>query len=295
MNRVVPFISGHHPAQNGACSGAAIRQHAWTRHHARTLEGFADGMAKCPEDDGRARPVAMADGVTVADLAGREANHRIKNNLHLLASMLTFRARRTTAPTARQALHEAVACIHAIASVHESLAHGGTTGDVAIGAMLRELCTLTGRLCPDIQVVCETEAVPAVLDAARAVPLILMINEMLINAVRHAYDRPAQTAAAQEVRVRLVADAAALSITVTDSGKGMAMPGTACPSGTGSTIVQGLATQIGATIQRCSMPGGGTVVVVRVPHSDIAPPMRGDDRHDGACHSAPAEPPAGDR
>lgn len=258
--------------------------------------GFADGMAKCPENHGRVRPVPTADGVTAApDLAGCEANHRIKNNLQLLAGMLTLQARRTAVPIASQVLLEAVACIHAIASVHESLAHGGTTGDVSIAVMLREICSLTGRLCPTIPVVCETETAPALLDATRAVPLILIINEILINAVRHAYDRPGQTAAAQEVRVRLIDDAAALSITVADRGKGMAKPGPTCPSGTGSTIVQGLATQIGAAIQRCPMPGGGTVVTVRLPRRDMAPSGCGDARHDGACHPAPAAPPAGSR
>lgn len=255
---------------------------------------FADNMVECPEDHECARPASTKDeGTVAAALARCEARHRIKNNLHLLASMLALQAQRTTAPAARLALQEAVICIHAIASVQESLTHDTTKEEISLAVMLRQICHLMGQLCPTIRVICETETAPALLDATRAVPLSLIVNELLTNAVRHAYDSSGQTAAAHEVRVRLVEEAAALSITVADTGKGMATEGSACLAGTGSTIVQGLARQIGAAIQRCPMPGGGTVMRVRLPRHDRAPSACDDDRHDGACQSAPVASPAG--
>lgn len=197
----------------------------------------------------------------------READHRIKNSLQLLAGMLVMRSTCNPDPQVKAALQEAIQCIRAIASTHQALAHSQTSREVAFDAMLCDVCTLADRISPGVCVVCEPGSGSVFLDAERAVPFVLVVNELITNAIRHAY-APSTDAMrdVNEVRVKLVADATALTVTVADTGRGMAEASSASWSaGLGSKIVRGLAAQIGATMKQCTAPNGGMIVTVQLP------------------------------
>jgi two-component sensor histidine kinase len=104
-----------------------------------------------------------------------------------------------------------------------------------------------------------------ILDADRAIPLGLVVSEVLTNALRHAFrGRDAGT-----VAVEARAETTHLIVCVRDNGVGMRQE--SGRTGLGSKIIRSLATQIDATIQIDGAPDVGTKVTLRLPMQQKKP------------------------
>lgn len=115
----------------------------------------------------------------------REANHRAKNTLQLVSSLLTLQTLSTTNADMRRTLQDCCGRIGIIAQLHQKtrLVQGEALVDFA--AYLRDMAndvTAAGRGCPVI-----TESDDAEVPAEAAVSLALIVNELVTNAARHAY------------------------------------------------------------------------------------------------------------
>ncbi|MGG5820704.1 sensor histidine kinase [Falsiroseomonas sp. HW251] len=203
---------------------------------------------------------ALRDAVAQMELLQREADHRIKNSLQLVASILRVQRGRVKDETAAALLEEAMARITAVAQAHAALQRSPDLGAADMGRMIAELCGFVGRLDPAIPVVCEREG-DTFLDVARAIPLGLVVTELLTNAVRHAY--PAGQGGTVRVRVVRAADGW-LEVEVRDHGVGMEEAAGAKGS-LGRELVRSLAQRIGAELATRTAPGQGTAVVLRIP------------------------------
>jgi two-component sensor histidine kinase len=147
-----------------------------------------------------------------------EVNHRVKNSLQQIASVVRLQARNVAHPDARDALDKTLSRIMAVGRVHEQLYRaGGEVGQFDAGlyadALARELVESMGR--DDIEL--ETEVEPASLDLRQAVPLALILNELITNALKYGYqtDRPCKIS----VRFGTVGEDYRLS--VSDNGVGL--------------------------------------------------------------------------
>ena len=120
------------------------------------------------------------------DLLLREADHRIKNSLQLVASLLSMQRSRSADAEAGAAFEAAISRVRAIAEAHRALFQSRDLRSVAFGRMLGDICTYVGALSPSIPIRCEASE-DIEIDAERAIPLGLVVNELLTNAVRHAY------------------------------------------------------------------------------------------------------------
>lgn len=179
-----------------------------------------------------------------------ELNHRMKNNLAMVSSMLALQARMSVGGTVRAHLMKAVDRIQAIADVHASLYRGSRKDDVDFAAYLGDLCErLGGSLIEDERVTLQVEAEPAVMPLDRAVALGVVVNELVTNAAKHAYPPPAHGI----ISVRLGRDAAGLVLSVGDSGQGL--PPDQATTGLGMRLVRSLVQQIGATLEIERHPG----------------------------------------
>jgi len=192
------------------------------------------------------------------DLLLREADHRVKNSLQLVASLLTLQRLRLADTDAAAALDDAVARVHAVAMAHRALLQSRDLATIAIDGMLADLCAHVGQLSESVTITC---AAPTGLDmdVERAIPLGLIVSELLTNAVRHAYPE----GASGTVAVTVSADDGTLTIAVADAGVG-AGPDAVHGRGLGTTIVNALARQIGARLETRSAAGAGTVVTLRL-------------------------------
>lgn len=209
---------------------------------------------------------ALREAVAARELLQREADHRIKNSLQLVSAMLRLQRDRVTDPDAAIALDEAVTRVAAVAQAHGALQGSADLKVIDAAEMVRDLCGFVGQLNPAVAIACRS-AGNTRLDTERAIPLGLVVNEVLTNAVRHAY--PAGTPGQVEVDVR--GEGNALVIELRDHGIGMA-PDAHRPGSLGRDLVRTLSAQIGARVEVGSVPGQGTTVTLRLPRPGAAAP-----------------------
>jgi len=114
------------------------------------------------------------------DMLLKEVNHRVKNSLQLVASLLNLQGRQVEDPKSRQAFEDAVSRVGAIAQVHEQLYKNDDVSKVEFGSYLRTLCTLYGGE-GSVAIDAATLEIPT--DAA--IPLGLLTVELLTNALKH--------------------------------------------------------------------------------------------------------------
>ncbi len=128
-----------------------------------------------------------------------EIHHRVKNNLQTISSLLRIQARRLSSDEASRALQESIRRIAAIALVHEALSTEATD-DVDFCGVARVLAdtmrhSLTSQEQPiDFVVRCSVGKVPTEI----VTPLAVVLNELLQNAVDHAYPQAWVSAGADD-------------------------------------------------------------------------------------------------
>ncbi len=214
----------------------------------------------------RQREDALRAALDAQDVLMREADHRIKNSLQLVVSLLRLQIGQVREPEAKDALRAAVARVEAIGEAHLALQRSSDLKRLDLGQILHDLARRLGLLNPAVTVVCHAPT-GLMLDAEQAVPLGLVASELVTNAMRHAFPdgRPGT------VRLSAGVCGGVLGMTVADDGVGMA--DALAPSGLGSTVVAALGRQVGATLHRQSRPGQGMTVKLRLPMPVAGPPV----------------------
>jgi two-component sensor histidine kinase len=172
--------------------------------------------------------------------------------------VLRLQRGRVADPAAIAILDETIARIAAVAEAHAALHQSADLTRVDVGIMVRDLARHVGALNPDVAIRYDVTGSP-MLDAQRAIPLGLVVSELLTNALRHAYP-PGEPG---EVAVTVTGGPEALEVVVRDNGIGIAdRPGRT--GSLGAALVQSFAARIGATVETRSAAGQGTTVVLRL-------------------------------
>lgn len=178
------------------------------------------------------------------ELMLREGDHRIKNSLQVVASLLGLQARRETTDAAREAIHAAAARIQAVARIHDALQlnGGGDAPDIGaliatMSASLRDMAGAPRSI--EISVRAQSIKVPLTL----AQPLVLAVNELVINALRHAFPDDRTGA----IMITVARDCDGLRIDVSDNGVGLPA-GYAAGDGYGMTLVRAMIAKIGGRL-----------------------------------------------
>jgi PAS domain S-box-containing protein len=177
----------------------------------------------------------------------KEIHHRVKNNLQIINSLLALQAEKLSDPRVLEIFAESQNRVRAMAMVHESLYRSGDLARVRFAAHVDTLCAhLFRSYSAASRVRCELDIADVRLDLDRAIPCGLIINELVSNALKHAFpgDR------AGRVCVRLEAlPASAYALTVCDDGVGLSTEIEPERSGTlGLQLVADLTHQIGGTM-----------------------------------------------
>ncbi|GIU86775.1 MAG: histidine kinase [Acidimicrobiia bacterium] len=197
------------------------------------------------------------------DATIREIHHRVKNNLQTIASLLRLQTRRLASPEAKAALAESERRIRSIAIVHETLSR--EPGDlVDFSEIVRPLTRLVEDTAssPEAQIRFTVEGDAGELPGEVATPLAVVLNELMQNAVDHAFPEGTRDGA---VRVRLEREDGELLVEVVDNGVGLPAQFSLDHSrGLGLSIVQALVTgELGGSMEMRA--DGGTTVRVRIP------------------------------
>lgn len=194
----------------------------------------------------------------------RELNHRVKNNLQLLASLLSLRVGRESAGTGKEFLLQHLSRIKAISLVYDRYQESASTRYVDFSEFARDAVAEYAYAyeAGGLSFVCDAE--PGLLigmDAA--VPLALAMDEAVQNSVAHGF--PAGRGGTVSVGARRVGDF--LAVTVRDDGVGFDTS-TLSGESIGVTVLQGLAEQLGGKVDIRSPAAGsdrGTSVEFLLP------------------------------
>jgi two-component system, sensor histidine kinase PdtaS len=118
-------------------------------------------------------------------LLTREMSHRVKNSLASVLGLLRVQARSAQSEEVKNALRDASLRIATIAEVHDHLWRGAKIGFVDLPDFLGELCKKLGSTTEGYTLHCHAD--PLLLSADHAIPLGLLINELVTNAMKYAY------------------------------------------------------------------------------------------------------------
>lgn len=189
----------------------------------------------------------------------QEMAHRTKNDIAMVASVLSLQARGQAEPAARRALEAAIARVGVIAKAQERLRAAETGIRVDMADYLTALCGGLGDLLRDVRpIAVRVRADPVELTSSQAVSIGLIVNELVTNAFKYAF--PAGQGGAVDVEFRRRDDL--VEIVVSDNGVG-------CPAasadGLGSRLVRLLAAQMQGSVRRePADPGCRVAVAIRL-------------------------------
>ncbi len=190
----------------------------------------------------------------------KEINHRVKNSLQIVSSMLTLQIGSDANTEIQQRLMEASSRISAVARVHDRLYKSDEFEVVELGGYLRELCDdLNGAISGCSVEVAAADGIRVATD--RAISLGLITSELITNAVKHAYPEQANG----KIHVRLARrDAGHIELSVSDDGVGMPRNIDAREAESlGMRIVRAFARQLNAEFSVCERkPGSGFLIVM---------------------------------
>jgi two-component sensor histidine kinase/PAS domain-containing protein len=132
----------------------------------------------------------------------KEIYHRVKNNLQVVSSLLNLQSRRVTDATARQLLGDSAGRVKSMALVHEQLYRTENLSSIGLPEYLRQLAdNLVNVNRPlSTRVLLKVEVDELLVGVESAIPLGLVVNELVTNAYRHGY---AADAPAGEIVLRL--------------------------------------------------------------------------------------------
>ncbi len=201
------------------------------------------------------------------DATIREIHHRVKNNLQTVASLLRLQARRTNNPEGREALIESVRRVSSIALVHDALSMSvdeEVNLDAVVDRILPMMNDVAAPANMDTPIRVTRVGELGVLDADRATALVMVVTELVQNAIEHAFDGATKAGC---VTIRAERSARWLDVVVHDDGRGL-------PEGFSLEKADRLGLQIVRTLVSAELDGslgmhasptGGTDVVLRVP------------------------------
>jgi len=149
----------------------------------------------------------------------KEIHHRVKNNLQVISSLLSIQSRKTKDETAKEALNESKSRVHSMALIHQNLYKGNNNSGIQVDAYINNLCRdllhsfgeHSGRVNIDLNIE------PLFLDIDTLIPLGLIVNELVTNALKYAFPNDRQGV----ITVSLAEKDDVLQLNVADNGVGL--------------------------------------------------------------------------
>jgi PAS domain S-box-containing protein len=193
--------------------------------------------------------VRLREALAARDLLIAEVNHRVKNSLQMVTSILNLEGNGVEDETARRSLEAATARVRAVAAIHASLYEDENIQSVQIA---RYLDRLVEHLRASLSGIGEGTRVELDVDPIRvptdtAVTLSLAVNELVTNSFKHGSWNEGEGA----VLVRLHRDGTGMiALEVSDNGTGKGdKPLALTSSGLGKRLISGMAAQLGGTVE----------------------------------------------
>ena len=212
-------------------------------HDLAFLQGAANILGMAIERERHERKLTAA--LERQQFLLKDMNHRVKNSLAIVVSMLNLQARDITNPELTGHLNDAANRIAAIGKAHDQLSYGSDIERMDIGQYIKAICKDLDESVAQCEVV--TDAVNGiVVPTDQAISIALVVNELVTNAAKYAY----KNEAGGKIWIKVGReDHDAFSISVRDEGTGLPPDFDLYKAkGLGMRIVTAFAKQVNATI-----------------------------------------------
>ena len=226
------------------------------------------------------REAQLREATAQQELLMQEIHHRVKNNLQIVASLLNLQASRIRIPAARAEFQAARDRIRALATLHRHLYAHGQLHTINMRGFLVELCeqllAALGETPAGGRISLRIEATEIQISSDQAVPIALIVTEVVSNAVKYAF--PGGRSGHISVQLTVEADRSVVNLRIADDGVGIpagrAMTEAGMRDGIGLNLIKGFARQLGATVEIGHE--GGTRYDIAIPLSRERDPVAAD-------------------
>jgi two-component sensor histidine kinase len=226
--------------------------HQTPREVGELSTAFAHAIGALIEREGQ-----LKGAVAQQELLMQEIHHRVKNNLQIVASLLNLQAARIRQPDAKAEFQAARDRVRTLATLHRHLYTHGDLHTINMRSFLTELCGqlfLAHGETEGDRIALEIDAPELQMSSDQAVPLALLVTEIVSNSVKFAFPPPGRG----RIRVRLEVDGQCARLRIEDDGVGIEDVSTGedgNPHGLGLQLIRGFARQLGATLVIQTRPG----------------------------------------
>jgi PAS domain S-box-containing protein len=201
----------------------------------------------------------LEDALAAKTMLVHEVDHRVKNNLQMISSLLAMQTRSIKDPQARESLQGMLQRVESIGTIHRRLYQSNDVQQFDLADFIRdiaaELVKASGR--EDIALVADLEQVSV--PSAQASPVALMLNELITNALKHAF--PSGRSGNLSIQIRRRSEG--LQIVLADDGVGFG-PAAQMSGGFGQRLIKTVARQLRADV-RWQDNDPGTRVTISLP------------------------------
>lgn len=205
-------------------------------------------------DAANAREATVSDAareVLKRELQLQEMQHRVKNNFQIILSMIELRKPSLT-PENRDLVNKLSDGIMAMSLAHDQLSPARNGEVLELGAYLRALASAFAVTMETILIEVKSDDVNVTIE--QAVPIGLIVNELITNSIKHAFGRDG---GAIRVEVHATGRDGMAVLAVSDNGRGLGPKGD--DQGSGQRLVRALADQIRGELTQTSTAAGTTV------------------------------------
>jgi two-component sensor histidine kinase len=199
----------------------------------------------------------------------QEIQHRVANSLQIIASILLQSARKVSSDESKSHLHDAHHRVMSVASVQQQLATS-QLGDVELRPYFTQLCASIGAsmIANHDRLTLGVTADDSVVPADVSVSLGLIVTELVINALKHAFPE----GRGGHIGVDYHSRGPNWTLLVEDDGVGMPVGSEPAKAGLGTTIVEALAKQLHAKVHVVGKSPGTEVQIVHTQIAAVADP-----------------------
>ena len=221
-------------------------------------------VALAPTTNEREAATALAE----KDAQLRELQHRVKNNLQMITALIRIEARNIPDGDTGERFDRLAGRIGALAVLYDTLSRENADDSIDLGTYLGQIATsvMAAHATDGVRLDMKLDSWPASVNVA--MPAGLVVNELLTNALKHAFNgRDGGT-----ITLHSLIDDVGCHITIADDGVGLA-DGVEWPKAgkLGAIIVQSLKQNAAAKVSVRSEPGQGLKVVISFSKADAAP------------------------
>jgi two-component sensor histidine kinase len=205
----------------------------------------------------------IADALSAKDILLREIHHRVKNNLQIISSLLNLQSNFISDDVALQAINEGKNRVNSMALIHQKLYQEKDITSINSKDYFTDLIEslIETYNYQEEELIINTEILPILLDVDTMIPLGLITNELVSNALKHAFVNENQSI--KIITISLKENDGILLLNVTDNGQGVEEESFLNSQSFGNKLIQAFLQKLDADIDIFSENGSSFILKVR--------------------------------